>query len=631
MNKADITSAVKGITDELKNTGIDPSFITKFEGNIAAFTQAQVGYNQAFLNVKKSISAGDFKGLSAQQLKDQFSNELVKGMGNDVSDEAKENLKKVIQNIELSPEEVDQILSGNFNVFGDKVGEAGRKQLEDLKKIADDRAKAEKTLIDLTQKHIDAQRNFLDAQKEALSLTMEGREVQGKYGGKAVTYDERKQNILAKANANGVGLADMKTGSVKEFQDRNAQMKQKFAELEAKRSVQNGMTGVKGVKDEAAQKDIQAAYKDQIGTIRELIKLEEENLKLVQEKNRVEKESLQSLINGDIEKFFEQQAAAGATAAIATGDKNLMSAFGPKALGDAFANIQRQQEAGVESIYGKQIGGSGGLSETGATAALNARGITNASDMAKMLAGTTEEEEASKAKLRGLGKSLSETGALGEQMAEMQIKTATINVDGAIFNMEKIEERGRVAGVAAQGRAMGGLIYANNGIFVPRGTDTVPAMLTPGEFVVRREAVNRGNNLQLLRSINGGAGGGVNGRFASGGRVQYLYNGSNNAVSQEAGGGGGFSDPEVINRLANALSTFNTGLSASIDKLVGYKFTMQLDTTNINVNLSGGSFIQKMSEDLKADLYAHVGNEIIKYKAGEGGVLRKEGGITSTR
>ncbi len=42
------------------------------------------------------------------------------------------------------------------------------------------------------------------------------------------------------------------------------------------------------------------------------------------------------------------------------------------------------------------------------------------------------------------------------------------------------------------GLAEGGMVplYAASGKFVPRGTDTVPAMLTPGEFVVRREAVN---------------------------------------------------------------------------------------------------------------------------------------------
>lgn len=37
----------------------------------------------------------------------------------------------------------------------------------------------------------------------------------------------------------------------------------------------------------------------------------------------------------------------------------------------------------------------------------------------------------------------------------------------------------------------GGLIYAQNGLMIPRGTDVVPAMLTPGEFIMSRSAVNR--------------------------------------------------------------------------------------------------------------------------------------------
>lgn len=39
-------------------------------------------------------------------------------------------------------------------------------------------------------------------------------------------------------------------------------------------------------------------------------------------------------------------------------------------------------------------------------------------------------------------------------------------------------------------RSYGGLIYAANGTFIPIGTDTVPAMLTPGEYVQRKAAVD---------------------------------------------------------------------------------------------------------------------------------------------
>ncbi len=68
----------------------------------------------------------------------------------------------------------------------------------------------------------------------------------------------------------------------------------------------------------------------------------------------------------------------------------------------------------------------------------------------------------------------------------------------------------------AIGKSAGGYMFA------PRGTDTVPAMLTPGEFVVNRAATER--HLPLLQAVNAG-------HLSSGGMVQYLATGSNLPIS----------------------------------------------------------------------------------------------------
>ena len=77
--------------------------------------------------------------------------------------------------------------------------------------------------------------------------------------------------------------------------------------------------------------------------------------------------------------------------------------------------------------------------------------------------------------------------------------------------------------------ASGGLVqYRADGgsIFKPKGTDTVPAMLTPGEFVIRKSAVDKVGVGALQAINNGGDAVGL----AKGGPV-YLSNGSRRKLS----------------------------------------------------------------------------------------------------
>jgi TP901 family phage tail tape measure protein len=78
--------------------------------------------------------------------------------------------------------------------------------------------------------------------------------------------------------------------------------------------------------------------------------------------------------------------------------------------------------------------------------------------------------------------------------------------------------------VNPQRRANGGLIYASAGTLVnfePKGTDTIPAMLTRGEYVINAKSTSE--NLDLLEAINSGE----KIQYKSkGGKVQYHANGN---------------------------------------------------------------------------------------------------------
>ena len=116
--------------------------------------------------------------------------------------------------------------------------------------------------------------------------------------------------------------------------------------------------------------------------------------------------------------------------------------------------------------------------------------------------------------------------ALSKALTGASITFKNSQLDDIANNVRSIALRGGDQPVPAVGKANGGMIYAAAGTMVnfqPKGTDTVPAMLTPGEFVVNRSATSR--NLPLLQSINSGGyskGGSVN-YYSSGGYVSSVF------------------------------------------------------------------------------------------------------------
>ena len=68
--------------------------------------------------------------------------------------------------------------------------------------------------------------------------------------------------------------------------------------------------------------------------------------------------------------------------------------------------------------------------------------------------------------------------------------------------LKALRQLGQEQGIP--GLSQGGPIYASKGMFVPKGPDTIPAMLAPNEFVVNGQSAI--NNLDLLKQINASRG-----------------------------------------------------------------------------------------------------------------------------
>ena len=215
--------------------------------------------------------------------------------------------------------------------------------------------------------------------------------------------------------------------------------------------------------------------------------------------------------------------------------------------------------------------------------------------------------------------------AAEEQLADetTELENGEFAVNSAVINVQKAEVgEGGGEGGDAQNLARGGVVYANRGMFVPKGTDTVPAMLTPGEFVVNRSAVQRGNNLAVLKAMNGGMGMSSGGAMARGGMVKYMQEGG---VAYLANGSG--SSMPDISVSADKLVSFANQFESSVQKLLNFQLQVKVDPTNVTVNFQGANFLAGLKDSIKNELLEKVRQELGNAKFNEAGELRTDTGM----
>lgn len=130
--------------------------------------------------------------------------------------------------------------------------------------------------------------------------------------------------------------------------------------------------------------------------------------------------------------------------------------------------------------------------------------------------------------------------------------------------MEKLAD---ITNGVPQKLARGGTVYASKGMFAPKGTDTVPAMLTPGEFVVNAKSAQKHRG--LLEQIN----------------------------TQYKAAGGVIQDP--VTKLWKASGGAKLSKEQQKENLINRAKAERLKAkSNINGNDSGDAFIQNVGATL---------------------------------
>lgn len=471
----------------------------------------------------------------------------------------------------------------------------------------------EQTIVKLTQQRRQAELAYISAQRQAIDSQLQFAQTFEDFGGAKLTSDQKLSANIAKFNlgARDAGVQELRTGSVADIQAVAASIGTRLDQQQSIRSG-GGFRGAEGV-DADRIKESNAAINDLTKFIHSQIEATKKQIAVIEQRNKLEQDSINSLLKGDVSGFLEGQAASGAAAALRTGDAELASLFSPAAMA---AGIEQLKAEGADTETLRKAG------EIAATSVgLDARA-------GQTLTGTTDELN----ELRAQGQALAQTGAQVSQMmadsAMMEVAQAEMAIEQAnVIFKNTMEKAGRAQERADAGLPLskGGVVYANRGIFVPRGTDTVPAMLTPGEFVVNRAAVQRGNNLQILRAmnangqtVNAGPNGAAN--LSSGGSVGYYNTGD---IVQGLGGVFG----QALPNLERAFSQFSSAVDKLSNTQIGVSINQPID---VNIRLLNDNILKVIDDRIKDAVLETVANEIPKYKSTQSGQSTKSTSLLST-
>jgi hypothetical protein len=559
MNPEDIRRAEENLAQTLSGFGADQTQVNKSVGSIRGLNTAQRLAQPALDELRTAaIRSGTSPEAMKKAFVESFSRQLDQA---NLAPDIRKQIEDSMSGLEIDETLQNQLSSGNVSGVMEKIfGPLAEKIKKDVLDPQRQRAEQEKILVDLTKQRIALEKSAIEAKKQAIDIELEASKAIEEFGGPKVT-GAQKLNALNRQFNFDLGAARIGgiqgAGSPQDL----ARIQQKIVQkrvAQENASIRGEFSGVQGVENDKRQQ-LDDAQTELINYTRKRLDLIKEEIETAKQKNELEKKSLEALLSGDIEGFFKQAEASLAQQALQTGNRAALSNLSQEAIGSGFQQL-------------KQFASPSELASAARTA-----GLTN--QQAGIISDQTPEIQRLQAEGRQFSQILSQAGLELANVKQMQVTAQQIVINQANAR-------------TPTGFAHGGVVYANRGVFVPRGTDTVPAMLTPGEFVVNRNAVNRGNNLQMLKAMNSG---GVSqpAAMSRGGSVGYYADGG--SISSATSG---------LGEIGKYFDVF----SSAVDRLLGFNFTVKLDPVNVNVNLTGSMLSQLTEETKSAVLSAVVEN-----------------------
>lgn len=411
-------NALDNLVAGFEDFGIEEQSINKIKGNVTALRGVTGNFNEAVGKVAQEVAGGDIKPT-------QFKDKILDALVESAPKGQEKFIKDFFGNIEFDPKDIEKSLKGDFSgimkTLGDQAGE-GFKEVQEASQAV---SSAQQALVDVTRQRIQVERQFVEAQKENIGLQQEAAQALSDFGIDTLDTSEKVEFAQKKLAASFDGRTFGGAGDIQN-EIRSIQARATGA-IQQNRGALTG-TGPQGT-DFAANTDLIAKSQDQLNATieysRARIALYKEELDIVRKKNQAEKDSLDSLLSGDIEGFIQGQQQSAAAAALRSGDATAASLFGSKALGGALKDLREQGLSGAEL-------------ERASSLALGSVGIQDQTS-AQVLAGTTDEERAIMAGVESEAESLRVAGAAKEALAGEQLTTAKLGETQAVNALKEAQ------------------------------------------------------------------------------------------------------------------------------------------------------------------------------------------------
>jgi len=722
----------------------------KFEANLNAINRAQANAEAGLNSFRNQLKDRSDSGLGLKNDEQKFEglfDTIVKGSG--IGKEMEDQLRDMLGGMDI---DYSKIAKGDFSQIEEVFKQLGDETLQQAKAIMEAEQLYQETIRDAAQKRAAAENDFISASRQRQGYQKESREIIASAGGPAFTAQQQREMVVDQYNTGNKfsSRANLGGATAKDIVAQQNALKQRQAEIQNVRlqaaqgdaNAEAKLSGERGVSLSNEESQINQQNQELYNSTKQLIDIKRQEVKIIQEKNRLEKQSMESLLAGDIDSFFDAQASQGAIDALAGGGN--VADFDADTLYSAFEELKRQAAAGVTEVNGQQLQGPGGLLERAAAATAEARGLdpAQAALVAQKAVGQTPAEQSANNEIQQLAATLPAFGDMAMnssrvQMAaaEAQRQAAEIQKEAAVKRSQENADRtlpkpdpqqppqqqppartstpppgsspppapvppvgsvsappppsgssssagstppappSSTADIAAAAAAAASQIpasvnanqapptqdpqtigqavaqaFSNNardfasfataGYVRPSQENESQgvgirqlANLNPAMALGNMAASNLGLDTQALTSFTSNQLESVSNFGAAVKQFEYIVkamnttNGSNNtsannnspqALASNNNSAIGF-DTSSMNQFTSALSKFNDTILQSISTLQQTKFTVKLEPTNININLTGTSFLQTLTGDLKSSLLKIVSEKIRNLKVDSAG------------